>query len=225
MSSGNLIAGAAVLDANGFVTGFSEKQSWAFDVRDTFFNALSGDSFFVGYTAKKNKMVPIQPDQMPFLGVYMIEEVMTPDGDANAGCIRFNHAVRIGFQVINANNDQNIVEKSIDQAYLRIQQLLFTDQHIMNVLVNQNVENVGIESVTRGTHKKLFGSTGLKNEIPFAELQYEISCFFRTEWYPDITNMLDEIDVTVAVNNVDPSTVPPITIKYMLDQLRLHRVS
>ena len=95
----------------------------------------------------------------------------------------------------------------------------------MNVLVNQNVENVGIESITRGTHKKLFGSTGLKNETPFAELQYEISCLFRTEWYPDITNMLDEIDVTVAVNNIDTTQVQPITIKYMLDTLRQNRIS
>jgi hypothetical protein len=76
--------------------------------------------------------------------------------------------------------------------------LLWTDIKLMNVLVNNNPEGVGIESITRGSRRHVFGNTGLNNETPFAELQYEVSCFCRSEWYPDITDTLDEINVTTA---------------------------
>lgn len=201
----------------------TEQQSCAFDIRDTFYNAVAGDTFFAGYTSKKNKMVPVQADQLPFLGVYLVDEVMTPDGDANAGCVRFCHTARIGFSVINANNDQVAAETGIDQAFLRIQSVLFTSQHIMNVLQqdaagNNNVEDVMIESSTRGTRRMRYGSAGLRNETPFVELEYEVSAFFRTEWYPDITDTLNEIDVTTYVDN-DQNIIPIKTV-YELAALR-----
>jgi hypothetical protein len=148
-------------------------------------------------------MLPVQPNLIPYLGVYLVDETMVPDGDANAGCIRFSHTARIGFSVIVQNNDQDAAAQAADHAFLRIMSILFTDQHIMNVLVNTNVEDVGIESITRGTRKHVYGAAGVNNETPFMELQYDVSCFYRTEWYPDITDTLNEIDVTVKVNN-DP---------------------
>ena len=45
--------------------------------------------FFANYTKRKNKMLQVQPDLLPYLGVYLLDETMTPDGDANAGNIRF----------------------------------------------------------------------------------------------------------------------------------------
>ena len=35
---------------------------------------------------------------------------MLPDGDVNAGAIRFSHTLRIGFSVMIANNDQVVAE-------------------------------------------------------------------------------------------------------------------
>ena len=148
-------------------------------------------------------MLPVQPDLLPFLGVYVVDETMLPDGDGNAGCIRFSHTARIGFSVVTANNDRNAAETTSDQAYLKIMSVLYTDLHIMNVWTTKNVEGVDIESIARGTRRHIYGSPSQDNATPWIELQYEASVFFRTEWYPDITDTLDEIDVTTGVKATD----------------------
>jgi hypothetical protein len=203
----------------------TESQSFAVDIRDAMYNVVTADSYFANYTFRKTRMLPVQANLIPYLGVYLVDEVDIPDGDANAGMIRFSETARIGFSIVQANNDQVALELGIDAAYLKLKSLLWTNIKLMNVLHNNNPENVGIESVTRGFRRHIFGSTGTNNETPFAELQYEVSCFSRSEWYPDITDTLNEIDVTVAVNNEDINAVQPITIKYMFDQLRKARVS
>ena len=190
----------------------TEQQSCAYDIRDTFFNKVSADAMFSGFTARKTKAFQVQPDLIPYLGVYLIDEMMVPDGDANAGCVRFNSTARIGFSVIVQNNNPEMAEKTSDHAFLRIMSLLYTDLQIMNPLTTSNAEGVLIESITRGTRRHIYGSTLGTNEIPFLELQYDVSVFYRTEWYPDITDTLDEIDVTVKVNN-DPDA-DPITVVY-----------
>jgi hypothetical protein len=180
----------------------TETQSYGFDVRDTFFNVVTSDSFFAGYKKRKTKMLQVQPEALPYIGVYFIDETNTPDGDANAGMIRFSNTVRIGFSVIIANNDQDAAEAQSDKAFLRIQNLLFTDLYVMNVSHKKsvpNVENVLIESIVRGTRRHVYGNPNQSNETPFVELQYEVSAFFRTEWYPDITDTLDEIHVTTGI--------------------------
>jgi hypothetical protein len=203
----------------------TETNSFALDVRDAMYDILANDANFSDYTFRKTRMLPVQVALLPYLGVYIVDEMMVPDGDANAGCIRFNHTARIGFSLVHANNDQVSLERSIDATYLKIMSLLWTNAKLNNVLVNNNPEGMGFEGVVRGSRRHIFGSTGANNETPFAELQYEVSCFSRSEWYPDITDALNEIDVTVAVNNVDTTQVQPITIKYMLDVLRAARRS
>jgi hypothetical protein len=177
----------------------TETQSQAFDINDAFLNLLTADPFFAGYTARQTKMLPVQVELIPYLGVYMIDESHTPDGDANATCVRFSHTARTGFSVVLKNADQNALRKSLDQAFLRIMTVLWTDQKLMNVFVNSNPEGVIIESIVRGQRRHVFGNTGLNNETPFGELQYDVSAFWRSEWYPDITDDLLEINVKTGV--------------------------
>jgi hypothetical protein len=207
----------------------TETQTDTLDIRDAMYNIVTGDTFFSGYTFRKTRMYPVQGDLIPYLGVYIVDELMVPDGDANAGCIRFNHTSRIGFSVIQANNDQILLELGIDAAFRKIMSLLWTNAKLVNVLHNNNPEGVGIESVIRGSRKHIFGSSGLNNETPFAELQYEVNCFARSEWYPDITDTLNEIDVVTGIKPGDTQDEmdqrQQITMKYMFDELRKARRS
>jgi hypothetical protein len=180
-----------------------EKQSWAFDIRDTFYNVVTVDPFFAAFNAQKNRMLPVQPDQLPYLGVYLGEETNTPDGDGNAACIRFTETARIVFSVITANNDRAAAEAFSDQSYLKIKSLLFTDLNVMNVWNGKNIEGVMIESIARGTRRHIYGNAGQNNETPWIDMQYDVQAVYRTEWYPDITDMLDEIDVTTGVKAGD----------------------
>jgi hypothetical protein len=201
----------------------TEIQTFAYNIRDAFFNVVTANSYFAAYTKRKNKWLPVQTDLVPYIGIYIINEVMTPDGDANAGCIRFSHTAQVGFSVVQSNNDPMLLEQNIDQAHQKIMTLLWTDLHLMNVLHNNNPENVGIESITRNTRRHVFGAANTSNEFPFVELEYNVNAFSRSEWYPDITDTLNEIDVTVMVNN-DPDA-KPISIKYMFAALQQYRVS
>jgi hypothetical protein len=184
----------------------SEQQSAAFNIRNAMFGLLTADPTFAGYVARKTKMLPVQPDLLPFLGVYFIEENMAPDGDANEGCIRFEHTARFGFSVIAVNNDQDVLEQTIDKAFLKIMAILWTDLKLTNVLQSSIPEGYLIESIVRGARRFSFGPASFNNELPLGELQYEVSCFYRSEWYPDIPDMLDEIDVTTGVKAGDTQT-------------------
>jgi hypothetical protein len=174
-------------------------QSDAYNIWQAFFDRVSVDSFFSGYTIRPTVMLPVQANLLPYLGIYMGDEDMRPDGDANAGMIRFNHSGKIGFSIIIANNNRKQLLQQVDAAFWRIMGLLWTDQDLMNVLVNSNPEGVGIESIPRGQRKFVWGSTGANNETPFCECRYDVTAFWRSEWWPPITDTLDEINIKTGV--------------------------
>jgi hypothetical protein len=186
--------------------GITETQSFSLVIRDVFFDALARDPFFAGYTRRKTKMQAVQPQLLPYLGVYIINEVMLPDGDGNAGNVRFKHTTRIGFSVMIANNDQVAAELGIDAAYWRIMNRLWPDQYILNLLDTHNPhtgtgnpDNTRLESIERGERRHVFGTPALNNETPIAEMQYDVSILFRTTWTPIITDDLGEIDINTGI--------------------------
>ena len=201
--------------------GITDTQSFALVIRDVFYDALSSDPFFAGYTCRKNKMLSVQPQLLPYLGVYILDETMLPDGDANAGHIRFSHTLRVGFSVMIANNDQVVAEQGVDAAWWKIMNRLWPDQDIMNLLNSSNPDNTRIEGVTRGVRRHVFGTAGLNNETPLAEMQYDVSIFYRTGWPPIITDTLDEIDVTTGIKIGDTQDEmdqrQQVTRRYLFD--------
>ncbi len=201
----------------------SDQQTYSWIIRNVFFDAVSRDPFFAGFTRKKTKMLAVQRQQLPYLGVYIVDDVMVPDGDANAGEVRLSHTLRIGYSVMVENNNPDIAEQQIDMALKRIQSVL-CDPYIMNVLDTYNPEleignpdNTKIESITRATRRHLFGSAGLNNETPWAELQYEQSCFYRENFPPVIVDYLTEIDV-----NFDG--YPRLEMKYFFADFTLEAI-
>ncbi|QIG93812.1 MULTISPECIES: hypothetical protein [Bradyrhizobium] len=204
--------------------GLTDTQSYSLVIRDGLFDAVSTDPFFASYTARKTKMLSVQHQLLPYLGVYIIEEQMLPDGDGNAGHIRFSHTLRIGFSVVVANNDQVAAEAQIDAAWWRIMNRLWPDQKLMNVVLSSLPDNTMIESLPRGVRRHVFGAAGLNNETPVAELQYDVSIFFRSGWPPIITDDLNTIDVVTGIkpgdSQADMDQRQQIHVQYQFDQLR-----
>jgi hypothetical protein len=185
-------------------------QSYSHVIRNVFFDALVADSFFAGYTCRKNKMLVARPEYLPYLGVYIIDETMTPDGDGNAGCVRFIHNTRIGFSVMNVNNDQDALEANLDAAFWAICNRLWPDESIMNLLDTlnpstglQNPDNTRIESIERGVRRYVWGTPNFSNETPIGEMQYDITCRQRTFWPPGPFDDLDTIDVVTGIKPGD----------------------
>src|SRR5215467_10944382 len=179
----------------------TKTQSYSLVIRDVFFDAVADVPYFANFTKRRSKQLQVQPENIPYLGVYIVDEQMTPDGDANAGEITFIHSLRIGFSVIEQNNDPAVTEQKLDEAFWAIMGRLWPDQYIMNMLdtrvypsgIYASPDNTRVEGVTRGVRRHMWGNSSLTNEMPIAELQYDVSVQYRTNWPPVITDTLDTV--------------------------------
>jgi len=177
-------------------------QSFSAVIRDVLFAKAVTLPFFSGFKARRCKMLNVDPEHLPYLGVYIVDEQMQPDGDANAGCIRFTHTLRLGFSVIIRNNDPLAAELKLDESFWALMNGLWRDEYITN-MVNTwnphigagNPDNVRFEGIVRGTRRHMWGATGLNNETAIAEMQYEPSILYRADYSPVIVDDLLRIHV------------------------------
>jgi hypothetical protein len=195
---------------NAMPPTITEVQSFSFVIRDVFFDKLVGTPFFAGFTARKNKALQIQAAQLPYLGVYFVNEDMTPDGDLNAGEIRFTHLLKLGFSVIVVNNDPVACEAKLDQAFWTIMNTLWRDPYLTNFFDTRSYpggigtpDNVRIEGVSRGTRRHVYGNAGLNNELPIGEMQYDATVKYGADYAPIITDDLLQIGVRTGVKAGD----------------------
>lgn len=163
--------------------------SVAIQVRDGIVTRLQAAQFFtqVTFTFTKNRALQIQPETLPLCGVYFISETHTPEGDPNAGEPRFRTTARYGLSVLVVNNDMEAAEYVLDLAAQAIATALFTDP---TFYYNSSFK---IQSFNFGTRSHSFGSAGLDNETPFAELKWELICDLGTDTYPPL--VLDDLDL------------------------------
>lgn len=193
----------------------TEVQSYSFVIRDMFLDRLKKAPFFSNFTARKSKQLQIMPNQIPYIGVYFVNEDMSPDGDLNAGEIRFTHMLKLGFSVIIQNNDPVACEAKLDQAFWAIMNTLWRDPNLTNLIDTRaypggigNPDNTRIEGVSRGTRRHSFGNAGLDNETPYGEMQYEATIKYSADYAPIITdNLLLIHQETVALR--EDGTIPP----------------
>jgi hypothetical protein len=178
-------------------------NSYGLLIRDGLYDILTANPAFAGYTVRKNKMIIMQEEYLPFLSVYILDETMGPDGDINAGEIRFIHNLRVGFSVLIADNDQDALETAIDAAWWSIMTGLWPNNGVTNVMVSKLPDNVEIEGVVRGVRRHVFGVAQLHNQTPVAELQYEATIVFRSTWPPLIPDDFLTLDVKTGVKAGD----------------------
>jgi hypothetical protein len=166
-------------------------------VRDGVFDRVRRFPFFKDFSFSKTKSLPIQVDQLPYCGIYFVNELMLPEGDPGVGEIRFRTTVRIGISVIVINNYPDVGEARADQALYEIENGLFSDPTFYN---NNNYK---IESFIRGERTHIFGSVGHDNETPVVELQFDLSCYLGVipfePYIPDVFETL-HIDARPLLN-------------------------
>ena len=172
-----------------------ETNSFSILIRDAMLDRVKVLPFFKNKFNKfgRSKALPIQPENIPYAGCYIVDETLTPDGDANAGDIRFEHALRLGFSIVIRNNDPDETEDKLDGAYWSLMNGLLRDASLTNMLGAYDAdgaEGFAIEGFTRGTRKNVYGTAGLNNEMATAELQLELTCKYRTMWSPVIEDDL-----------------------------------
>lgn len=148
-------------------------------VRDNILERVRLLPFFDGFNFSTNKSMKIQAETIPFCGVYLIQELMTPDGDANAGEVRFRVSTRFGFSVIVQNNDADQAEYTLDDAFMALT-ALFADHTFYD---NATAK---IQGFVSGSRQHIFGALGQDNETPISELRFELVCDLGTLDYPPV---------------------------------------
>lgn len=197
-------------------------MSFAYEIQQTFLDVLVNDEpYFKNFFTRSTVMVPVQPEQLPFLGVYLRQDRAMPDGDANQGMIAFRHTALIGFSVMVACNDSALADQELEIALDKIMTRLYCDPHIMNKITANTPRRVVADSIESGVAIKVMGNAQLNNETPLAELRYELSVGFRDYWYPEITDDFRRMDVYTRLKPgmpviksrylFEPSEPPPAT--------------
>lgn len=171
--------------------------------------------FFSTFNFSSNKGLIIQPSSIPFCGIYLLQEMMAADGDANAGDVRFRTSARIGFSVIIQNNDPVEAEYKLDAAMQAITVGLFSDPTYYN---NKSFKIQGFAS---GSRQHVFGRVGtLDNETPIAELRYELVIDLGIIYYPPLVpDVLEVIHMETSFPpGEDASQVQQVKTEYDMEQ-------
>lgn len=186
----------------------TDTQSYSLVIRDSIFAVLATLPFFASYKKRRCKMLKVQAQDIPYLGVYIVDEDMRPDGDANAGDIRFAHTLRLGFSAIIESNDPVQAEITLDQAFWAIMNGIWRNDGLTNLLHSQMPDNTRFEGVPRGTRKHVWGAAGLNNELPIGEMQYTASLYYRSQFSPPIIDDLLRIHQETVPLGSD-GNIPP----------------
>jgi hypothetical protein len=196
-------------------------MSYALDVRDQIKTRLQAMPFFGGFNFTTNKSVQIQPKSIPFAGVYFIEETRLPDGDANVGEVRFRSTARYGISVIIQNNDAVAAENKLDEA-MDVIDVLFADSTLYNWRAADGMPM--IQAYMRGARSHQFGSIGQDNELPIAELRFDLTCDLGTFMYPPtVTDDFEVLHVKTQFpsggTQAEIDSVQQITVEYNIPQM------
>ena len=174
-------------------------NSYSLFIRDAMLDRIQHMPFFADFARfGRSRRLQVQPENIPYVGVYLVDETMVPDGDYNAGDIRFIHALRVGFSVVIFNNDEDDAEDQLDAAFWAIMNGLLCDSTLTNLLDTDIPGNAVIEGFSRGTRRHVYGVSGGSSEQPIGELQMDLTCVLRTRWAPTIVDDLEAVHVTTV---------------------------
>jgi hypothetical protein len=173
----------------------SVDNSYAMIIRNELLERIKTFPIFAGVPRfGAAPMLAVQSEDIPYLGVYLVEEQLTPDGDANAGEPRFQSRTKFGFQYVVQNNDPDVAEDKLDLAYWAILTNFFEVQR-WDYFAN---DTVWVESVERGSRSHHYGNAGKDNRTPYAELRADLVFKLRETFPPPVTDDLKSIHITVA---------------------------
>ena len=199
--------------------GISDTQSYPWITLNAIFDRLSTSSLFSAFTCKRISSA-LQIDaglQVPFLGVFLGEEANDPDGELNAGDIRFISRFVIGVQIVLKHNDPTLLLAQLDRAYWFVLNQLLRDNSLTNRLKTTLPDNVTFDGIPRiHVRPDVWGLTGARNETPVGERIFWLTYQLRTEWhttdYPD----LERITVTTAfpIGDYEQGEIQQVKVVY-----------
>ncbi|KYK45358.1 hypothetical protein A1D31_34985 [Bradyrhizobium liaoningense] len=161
--------------------------------------------FFKSYW--RTPMRQVSASDLPLLGVYILRETRAPDGDENAGEIRFIHRLHLGIAGAISNADPGEQLRILEERMADIDDRLLTNPEFVRM----------IEGVTAMDRRSQYAQVA---ETPVAEIQIEMVVTFRTYWEPVVPDdfKILHVETRYPSADTDPAEVQQITQEYDIPQ-------
>jgi hypothetical protein len=177
-------------------------------IRDAIVARLTGQDWLAVKAIRKQPRPQIQPNQLPALLVVLVDELETPEDEANTGPPRFISEVTIGISVVIGHQPPEQLDADLDDIVARIRSHLLTDPtFVRGVDPGKDLDDPErsplFEAVSKVRRGRVFPQDG---ETYFAEGRLEITFLARTNYEPVIPDVLEHVVITARPAGVGPGT-------------------
>ncbi|MGY3278129.1 hypothetical protein [Bradyrhizobium sp. S3.7.6] len=159
-------------------------------------------------SVRKVPTITTQSDQFPRLGVYLIRENESQDGDANVGVPRYIDDAVIGISIMHTLTDPAVLDGAVDDMIDNIKNTLMQDYTFVS-LKDANGDFM-LDSIPNISRSYSFPNNG---ESYVIEGRLQMTFRFNVKYDPIFPNLLRKVMVDVRPNN-DPQ---PIGDPYEID--------
>jgi hypothetical protein len=158
---------------------------------------------------------PTQPEHIPFVAVYFMEENLSPLGDLNHAEPKFTAHLKLGISYIIQNNNPDVAEDILDAAHWSFMKLLH-DPSWSRFVIEGEAKPYQIEGISAGSHDRIYGN--LSNETPIAEMRMEMTYVHGFDFEPIPLDLFEIFHMTTIPRDADPTQVKPIITEWVLPQ-------
>jgi hypothetical protein len=178
----------------------------ATQIRDAMFSRIVAAMPTAFKTTRKIPFPTLEPDMIPALGVYLLREQMSPDGDDNDGPPRYMVDAVIGIMLIDLAADPGVLEGKVDDKIDLIENTLLSDYTFLDLRDSATNQPI-IESVPQISRTYQFPRDG---ESYYVEARLQMTFRFRCKFPPVLLHDLNEIDVDVRQGDIttDADSLP-----------------
>jgi hypothetical protein len=158
-------------------------------------------------TFRRAPMLTVKSGDLPILGVYILREQRTADGDANAGVPKFVHRLTLGFSgAVNVETDEENKLTDLEEVMTKLDDLLLTNAKFVSM-------TEGVLSMDRVSQYSKIG------EISIAEIRVEMTVQFRSQYEPVIADDFKTLHITLRYPKpTTDNAVEPIVREYDFPQ-------
>lgn len=157
----------------------------AIKLADEVFSRLQAVGGFTSY--HRAPVTQVNPGDLPLLGVFLMRENMTADGDENAGEPHYIHRLTLGITGAISATAPEAQLIALELVMSQILEALLQDASLFN---QEWID--GIPSIDRRLNFTRIGET------PLAEVQVELVIKYGSRWEPTVTDDFEAINYTVT---------------------------
>jgi hypothetical protein len=165
----------------------------------------------------RSKMLTIQAEHIPYLGVYLVEESFEYIGDADHGEPRWYAITTLGFSYIVQNNEPDAAEDILDSAHWQLMRMFHDPrwQYFIGETANAPYK---VESVPGGSHHREYGTLmNNTNATPYAEMRMELQFKHGFDFEPIISDVFNRFHMRTLADYPEEPGDQVITTDWIVE--------